>query len=311
MVFLGSYTADGLAVADVDPSTGALTVTSTVAVPDASWLAVSGRFLYAANEHDGGSVTALDAKTLAVLGVRSTEGDGPTHLSVHPSGDFLLAANHGSGSVAVLPLSSDGLVGPACDVVRYPGGHAHQVVADPSGEWVLTVDIGHDAVHVYRLVDGRLLEHDQLAVGGGPRHVIWHPDGRHGYVVCEHEPLVVTVDWDASAGRLAVRDTHPTADRPYPGEGVVSADGRFLYVTNRGDNTIATFETAGTRLLDSVPTGGDWPRHAVLDPAEERLYVANQRSGTVTWLPRDTDSGRLSPVAGSTTVEAVAMVMFG
>jgi 6-phosphogluconolactonase (cycloisomerase 2 family) len=64
-------------------------------------------------------------------------------------------------------------------------------------------------------------------------------------------------------------------------------------------------------LLDSVPTGGDWPRHAVLDPAEERLYVANQRSGTVTWLPRDTDSGRLSPVAGSTTVEAVAMVMFG
>jgi 6-phosphogluconolactonase (cycloisomerase 2 family) len=308
-VFVGSYTPDGLAVADVD-ATGALTVTATVpGVADVSWLATWGRFLYAANEHDGGSVTVVDTETLAVLGVQSVEGDAPTHLSVHRDG-WLLVANYGSGSVTVLPLRADGTLGPPTDVVRYaPGSHAHQILTDPSGRWVLVVDLGTDSVHVYELVAGRLRLRRGIEAGPGPRHLVWHPDGRRAYLVCENAPQVIVCSWDA--GTLTPLGTYQIADDGYPGEGVVSADGGFLYVTNRGPNTVATFALGEFRLVDTTSTGGDWPRHATLGPDGRRLYVANQRSGTLTWLPLDPARGTPGPVAGTTTMKAVAVVLSG
>ena len=98
----------------------------------------------------------------------------------------------------------------------------------------------------------------------------------------------------------------------FPAEVLVAPDGRFVYVTNRGDNSIATFAVHDDRLalLDTISCGGDWPRHATLDPTGQHLYVSNQRSGTVAWLPRDPAGGLLSPVAGTTEATAVAMVMF-
>lgn len=306
MPYLGSYTADGLAVAAVDPD-GSLRLTGTVpGVADASWLALDDEFLYATNERDGGTVTVVDRKTLAVTAKRPSGGDAPTHLCVHPDG-FLLVANYGSGTVAVLPIAG----GEASDVVRYPdGARAHQVLVDPSGEWVLAVDIGTDSIHVHRLADGKLLPHRRITAGPGPRHLVWHPDGTRAYLVCEYAPQVITLTWDD--GTLTAHGTYTTAARGNPGEGVVSADGRYLYVTNRGPNTVTTFAVVGNELLplQAVATGGDWPRHATLDPAERALYVANQRSGTVTRLPRDPESGLLLPVAGTTSAEAVAMVLF-
>jgi 6-phosphogluconolactonase (cycloisomerase 2 family) len=303
MAFVGSYTADGLAVADV-AADGALTVTATLPVPDVSWLATHGRFLYATNERDGGSVTVVDTTTFAILGVQPVDGDAPTHLSVH--GDSLLVANYGSGGVSVLPLRADGTVGPPTDVVRYPAGsHAHQVLAEPRGRWVLVVDLGTDSVHVYELADGRLHRLRSVGAGPGPRHLVWHPDGERAYLVCENAPQVIVCAW--AGGTLTPLGTHRIADDGFPGEGVVSADGRFLYVTNRGPNTVVTCALDEFRLVDTVPTGGDWPRHATLDPDGRRLYVANQRSGTITWLPL-APGGRPGPVAGTTTVEAVAVV---
>ncbi len=308
MAFVGSYTPDGLTVADVD-ATGALTVTATVGVPDVSWLATRGRLLYATNEHDGGSVTVLDAQTLAVLGVRSVDGDAPTHLSVHPGGDSLLVANYGSGSVTVLPLRADGTLGPPTDVVRYgSGSHPHQVVTDPDGHWVLVVDLGTDSVHVYQLAGGRLRRRQRVEAGQGPRHLVWHPDRTRAYLVCENAPQVIAYSWHD--GTLTPLGTCRIAEDGYPGEGVVSADGRFLYVTNRGPNTVTTFALDGFSLVDTTSTGGDWPRHATLTPDGRRLYVANQRSGTVTWLPLDPKSGRPGPVGGTTTMKAVAVVLF-
>lgn len=305
MPFLGSYTADGLAVAAADPATGRLTVTATVpGVPAASWLAVSGRRLYATNERTPGSVSVVDTETLAVSDVRPVDGDEPTHLAV--VGGFLLVANHGSGSVTVLPLAG----GPPTEVVRYPAGaHAHQVLPDPTGRWVVAVDLGTDSVRVYGLAAGRLREHDRVRVGPGPRHLAWHPDGRRAYLVCEHAAQVVPCSWED--GTLTPVGAHPIAGDGYPAEGVVSPDGRYLYVTNRGPDTVAVFALDEFRLVDTVSCGGGWPRHATLDPTGRWLYVANQRSGTVTWLPRDPDSGLLGRVAGTTRVEAVAMVLFG
>ena len=291
----------------------------------ASWLASHGRFLYATNEEDPvGSVTALDPTNLAVLNTQPTEGGAPTHLSVHPSGRYLLTANYGSGSVAVLPLASDGRIGPLSDLVQHTGGsggqpHAHQIITDPTGRWVLAVDLGNDSVYVYQLDNGKLQQHQQFVVttGTGPRHLVFHPSGTHAYLVCEDSSQVIVFAWNAERGSLTagqiIGTVEPGAVTPnFPGEGVVSPDGRFLYVTNRGDDSIATFAVSGTTLtlLNTIPCGGDWPRHAGLDPTGRHLYVSNQRSGTVTWLPRDPASGALSPVAGQTAATAVAMVLF-
>jgi 6-phosphogluconolactonase (cycloisomerase 2 family) len=305
-----------------------LTVAAVVPdVPDASWLALShdGRFLYATNEQGpAGSVTALDRSALTVLNKQSTGGSAPTHLSVDPGGRFLLVANHGSGSVAVLPLGADGRIEPVSDLVHHSGGtggppHAHQVITDPTGRWVLAVDIGNDSVYVYRLEDGKLRQHQQFVVaaaGTGPRHLVFHPGGAHAYLVCEYKSQVIVCAWDASRGHLADGQIIGTVDSPvpvnFPGEGVVSPDGRFLYVTNRGDDSIATFAVHGATLalLGTIPCGGHWPRHVGLDPNGRHLYVSNQRSGTVTWLPRDPSSGSLSPATGQTSATAVAMVLF-
>lgn len=331
MAYVGSYTSEGgvgLATASVDPATGTLTAGPTVpGVPDASWLARStdGRYLYATNEQEPiGSVTALDLSGPAVLNQQSTGGGAPTHLSVHPSGRYLLAANYGSGSVAVLPLSSSGRLDPLTDLVRHKGSqpHAHQIITDPSGRWVLSVDLGDDSVYVYRLdlATGKLHLSDQVTVatGSGPRHLVFAPSGDQAYLVCEHSSQVIVCDWHPSGGKLAtgqvIGTVLPGAVTPnFPAEGVVAPDGRFLYVTNRGDNSIATFAVHGTEiaLLGTTPCGGDWPRHATLDPTGRHLYVSNQRSGAVAWLPRDPGSGLLSPATGTTKATAVAMVLFG
>jgi 6-phosphogluconolactonase len=328
VAYVGSYTGEGgvgLATASVDPATGTLTVGPTVpGVPDASWLACSpdGRYLYATNEQEPtGSVTALDLAGPVVLNQQSTEGGAPTHLSVHPSGRYLLAANYGSGSVAVLPLLPSGGLGPLTDLVRHKGSqpHAHQVVTDPSGQWVLAVDLGDDSVYVYQLdlETGKLHLSGQttVATGSGPRHLVFAPSGSRAYLVCEYSSQVIVCDWDPAGGKLTTGQVVGTVSpgvQNFPGEVLVAPDGRFVYVTNRGDNSIATFAAHNDRLalLGTVSCGGDWPRHATLDPTGRHLYVSNQRSGTVTWLPRDPASGLLSPVAGTTEATAVVMVLF-
>jgi 6-phosphogluconolactonase len=301
--FVGSYRPDGLAILDGDA------VVATLDVPNASWLAFSPdrTRLYAVNESGAGSVTVLDAETLAVLEKRPSGGAEPTHLDLH--GDSVLVAHYASGTIAVLTPALE-----PTDMVAFPeGAHAHQVVTDPSGRWVLGVDIAGDAIHVYTLEHGKLREHARVTATGGPRHIAFHPDGHRAYVVCEYVSQVIVFGWND--GELSERTTVGTVDTAienYPGEVLVAPDGRFVYVTNRGDNSVATFAVDGDTLrpLGTVPTGGDWPRHAALDPSGRWLYVANQRSGTLTWLPRDPTTGLLSTMVGSVSVPEVAMVLF-
>jgi len=335
--FLGSYSTsggDGLDLASTDTANGTVTVGAKVTgVPDASWLAYSldRSHLYTTNEDANGTVTALrltDPARPTVLNTQSTKGEGPTHLSVHPSGKYLLAANYGTGSVAVLPLHADGGIGTLTDLVTHTGGtggapHAHQIVTDPSGNWVLAVDLGTDSVYVYQLdlTTGKLGLHDQIVVakGSGPRHLAFHPNATHGYLVTEDSSEVIVFGWDATRGKLTpgqiVGTLGPNPTTPnYPAEIAVSGDGAFVYVTNRGDNSLATFAVGGggasLTLLGTTSVGGDWPRHFALDPTERWFVVANQNSGTVTWLPRDPNTGLPSPVAGQVAVAAVAVVLF-
>jgi len=311
-VYLGSF-GSSLRVGSVDDA-GTLTVTGTVdGVPDASYLAFHDRFLYTTNEQSTGRVTAIDRTTNTVLNSQSSRGAAPTHVSVHPDG-YLLTANYTSGSVVVHRLADDGSIGESTDLVEHEdGSHAHQVLPDPSGRWVLAVDLGTDSVYVYGFADGRLSPHQQLRLpaGAGPRHLAFHPSGEFVYVLGELRPEITVAAWDD--GALTPGQVIPTSGAGnFPAEIVTSSDGRFVYASNRGDNTIAAFAVAGDRLtpLGTTPTGGDWPRHCTLSPDERRLYVANERSGLVTWLPRDPATGELGAVEGAAPVPRVGIVAF-
>ncbi|MFB7823904.1 lactonase family protein [Streptomyces hydrogenans] len=336
--YLGSFTSAGgrgVLAADVDPATGGLTVTGgTDAVADPSYLTLAGGVLYAVSETDPGAVAALDPEGPAPRPLGApvpVGGSGPTHLSV--AAGHLLTAHYTSGSVSVLPLAADGTPGPVTAVLHHEGSgpvadrqagpHAHQILPDPSGRWVLSVDLGTDSVRVCALdpATGALRPHGEttLRPGYGPRHLAFHPDGGHLYVVGELEPAVTVCRWDAERGEPTPLAEIPLADTDgagpaYPSAVVVAPDGRFVWVAVRGTDTLAVLvlSPAGDEAIRSatVSCGGSWPRDLALDPSGRRLYAANERSGDVTWFDVDPETG--TPVrAGSVEVPAVTCVVFG
>ena len=258
-----------------------------------------GRVLYAALERedvDGGVLAFHPDGT--VLGLESSGGVGPCHVAVHPNGHWLFTANYNSGSVGVLPVYEDGglgalheisaHIGSGPDADRQEGPHVHQIVVDPSGRWILAVDLGTDEVVVYCFDDGEL-EGPRMAAlepGTGPRHLVFAPDGRTAYVAGELDSSLTRCAWDAEKGELTPGDRirvlpENVSVTNYPAAVLISADGRNVYVTNRGHDSIAVVDTEAFALRDTVPCGGTWPRDAAFTPDGSGMYVANQTSGTV------------------------------
>lgn len=324
-LFLGTYTSvedggTGIGLATYDPESGRITGAGTVTgVGDPSYLAVhpDGRTLYAVNERENGGVTAIrlggKGKPHQVLGTRSTGGAGPCHLSVHPGGRWLLSANYGSGSVAVHPIDASGALGERTDLVTHSspapgpgqqGPHAHQFVTSPDGGHVLAVDLGTDTVYTYRLdlARGTLTEvsRDRTRPGAGPRDLAFHPGGRYAYLANEVDNTVAVCAYSPATGRLSIGEAQPTgtgSGTSYPAQFVVSADGRFAYLANRGHNSLTRYaieaDGARLRLLDTVPVAGDFPRQIALSPYGNLLFAANQRSSTVSVFRVDPASGEL------------------
>ncbi|CAM5316398.1 hypothetical protein SXANM310S_04625 [Streptomyces xanthochromogenes] len=337
--FIGSFTTaggNGVTAVAVDTRTGALTpLGSSAAVADPSYLAVSenGAVLYAVGESADGTAAAFDIGGDAprLLGdpvpVRAA---GPTHLAL--AAGHLVTANYTSGSVTALPLRPDGGLGPATSVLahhgsgpdpdRQRGPHAHQVLAAPGGRWVVSVDLGTDSVRVCELGPdtGALRLHAETALrpGSGPRHLAFHPGGRHAYVLNELTPTLTVCRWDAEAGVLEplhevrVVEDGVSADT-YPSEVVVAHDGRFVWAANRGHDSIAVLALdasgAQARLVTTVDCGGHWPRDLTLDPSGRRLYASNERSGDVTWFDIDEATG-VPARAGSLDAPAASCLVF-
>ncbi|GAA0910107.1 lactonase family protein [Streptomyces thermoalcalitolerans] len=320
-LYLGTYTSaegggTGIGLAVYDPATGAVTGRGTLTgVTDPSYLAVhpDGRTLYAVAEGQDGRVTAIRLADRRILGTRSTGGAGPCHLSVHPTGRWLLSANYTSGSVAVHPIDDSGALGERTDLVTHSGPppgpgrqgpHAHQIVTSPDGGHVLAVDLGTDTVHTYRLDtrSGRLTEAARAHTrpGAGPRHLTFHPGGRFAYLANEVDNTVAVCAYDPATGRLTIGEPQSTgADEGtnYPAQFLVTGDGRFAYLANRGHNSLARYaveaDGARLRLLGTTPVAGDFPRQIALSPDGGLLFAANQRSGTVSVFHVDRASGAL------------------
>ncbi|MER6996074.1 lactonase family protein [Streptomyces sp. NPDC000410] len=341
--FIGSFTSAGgrgIITAAVDARTGALTETAeTGAVANPSYLALGaadgGPVLYAVSEQDEGAVGALrvsdDKQPPRLIGAPvAVGGAGPTHLAV--AAGRLLTANYTSGSVSVLPVGPTGEPVAPARVLRQEGRgphperqrepHAHQVLPDPTGRWILVTDLGTDSVHVCALDPdtGGLVEHGQTALrpGTGPRQLAFHPSGRYAYVLGELEPAVTVCRWDSGAGVLEPLGVTPVLPEGYTGSAypsavVVAPDGRFLWVAIRGHDSLAVLalSAGGERaeLVTTVPCGGHWPRDLALDPTGSRLYAANERSGDVTWFAVDPVTG-VPRRSGSIEAPAASCVIF-
>ncbi|WP_405984406.1 lactonase family protein [Streptomyces sp. NBC_00872] len=337
-LFLGTYTSaagggTGVGLATYDPATGAVSGTGTLTgVENPSYLAVhpDGGTLYTVDEQQNGGVTAIalaEDGDHRILGTRSTGGAGPTHLSVHPRGRWLLSANYTSGSVAVHPVDPSGALGERTDLVTHSapppgpgqdGPHAHQIISSPDGGHVLAVDLGNDTVYTYRLDTsaGTLAQvsYARLRPGAGPRHLTFHPSGAYAYLANELDNTVVVCAYDPGSGLLTPGEPQSTgtggADGGFPAQLVVTGNGAFAYLANRGPNTLTRYAVgaggATLRLLDTVPVGGDFPRQLALSPDGNLLFAANQRSNSVTVFHVDQDGGGLRP-AGEPFTSPVAV----
>jgi len=297
-----------------------------------SFLAVDAkrRLLFAVNEvgefggkpTGGVSAFTIDARkgTLALINQQSSMGAGPCHLALDRSGRHLLVANYSSGSVAVLPVAAGGRLGAASASVQHTGSsvnperqkgpHAHCVTIDRANRFAFVCDLGLDKVMVYRFdaQRGTLTPHNPpfapLKPGAGPRHMVFRPDGAFAYVVNELTSTVTTFRYDAGAGALhevqTVSSLPPHFDGANTGAEIdVHPSGKWLYVSNRGHNSVVLFDidaASGTlAYVEEQGTGGFTPRHFGIDPSAAYLAVGNQNSSTILVARIDASRGRLKP----------------
>jgi len=262
------------------------------------------------------SAFAIDPKTgdLTLLNQQSSEGAGPCHLVVDRTGRNVLVANYGGGNVAVLPIGEDGRLKPASSIRAHEGSgptkgrqetpHAHGIYLDAAERFALSPDLGADRVFVYRFDAAKGTLEPQgagaLEPGSGPRHVAFHPSGKYLYAINELLSTVTAFTYDAEKGALAAVQTVSALPAGFSGtswtaEVAVSSDGRFVYGSNRGDDSLAVFRVeAGTGRLTPaghVPVGGKNPRHFTLDPTGRFSLAGHQGSGTIAVLRLDPKTG--------------------
>jgi 6-phosphogluconolactonase len=349
----------GIHLFQVDRSTGAMTPTGVYELgtsPSCLALNAAGTRLYSVNETDRagegkeGTVSAFTINRtdgqLTLLNTVRSGGAGPTYVSMHPSGKFLLVANYFGGSVAVLPILLDGRLGAATDIKQdkgtvgpkrpthappgsfafsgHDGTHAHMIAADPSGRFVLHVDLGLDRMFVWKFDErgGVLAPNDPPAVslppGDGPRHFFFHPNGRWCYSLQEEGSNIVLFDYDAAKGRLASRQTISSlppgfAGSSFASEIMVSGDGRFVYTGNRLHDSIGIFSVGNNgelRFIGEEWTRGNYPRSFNFDPTGRFLYVCNQRADHVAVFRVDRTTGRLAFSGHYTPVGNPSIIVF-
>ena len=311
----------GINVYRVDPVSGAWSHEQLLEIVNPSFLALdrAQRFLYAVHaDLEEVSAYAIDKQNghITALNRQSCGGKNPVHLSIDPTGRWIITANYTAGSVGVVPIEKDGTLGPRADLVslkgdpgpdrvRQAGSHPHEAVFDPSGRFVAVPDLGLDRIFVFRLdpASGKLAPNDPPSAAtrkrAGPRHIAFHPTMPFAYVVNELASTVVTYRFDPQRGSLQPIQDLPATPASYMGELssaeiAVAPNGRFVYASNRCNNTIASFavdrRTGTLTPAGWAPTHGNSPRFFGLDPAARYLYAANADEGFGPKEEKNTDT---------------------
>ena len=338
IVYVGTYTTRGQGIYrySMNPTTGELTLLGVTGDQlNPSFLAIDPqqRYLYAGNEianyegRQSGSVSAFAIEpdgNLRFLNRQPTEGRNPAHVSVDPTGRYVMAANYSgtttnAGNLAVIPIQRNGSLSAPTDVVVHQGTlgprqtapHAHMVLSDFSGRFVLANDLGLDTTFIYRL-DGdagklRPSDPDTLgaASGAGPRHLAFHPNGRFVFILHELDSTLRSLSWDSQRGVMQQVQILSTLPEGYVGINstahvVVAPSGRFVYASNRGHNSIAVFsvnpETGAMAFIERIWTYGQTPRNFAIDPSGAFMYVAHQDTDNIVSFQVNQTTGRLTPI---------------
>jgi 6-phosphogluconolactonase len=273
------------------------------------------KFLYAANENgDQGVLGTVSAYAigsangkLTPLNWVSSKGGAPCHLAIDRSGKWLAVANYAGGSIAVLPIQSDGRLGDAVALDPRQGSHPAGVLFSPDNRFLLAADRGLDRIQVYRFdaAKGAIAASETAAIPG-VRHFAFHPSGKALYAVSEKASAVSAFHWNAGTGVLQEFQTVPTIPEGFGGvntaaEIAVNPAGTMLYASNRGLDALAQFAIDGEKLsltiMEYPPVMGRTPRHFALDPTGAYLFAANQDSADLTVFRVHPRTGQLQPAA--------------
>jgi len=263
---------------------------------------------------------------LTRLGDVRAGGGGTTHLAFDRRSSTLITANYGGASSASIPVGADGVPGAPTSILHMTGSgphrrqaapHPHGAWIDPAGRFALMADLGADRVWIlpfdsaaqkYAVADPAAHAPYVSPPGSGPRHLAAHPDGRTLYLICELTAEIHTLGWDARAGVLTHRQTVSLNSPGFTGAGsgaeiAVSRDGRFVYASNRGENSLVVFavdrRTRALTQIQSLPSGGDKPWHFAIHPNGRWLLVANRDANAIRVFAVDPRSGRLTDTGRS------------
>jgi 6-phosphogluconolactonase len=335
-VYTGCYTTpdrdgqgNGINVYQMDPGSGVWSHVQLLdGIGNPSWLTPGpdGRTLYSVhggNDFSEVSAYRIDPASgrLTPLGAQACGGPNPVAISISPLVPYAVVAVYNAGKVAALPVNPDGSLGPMSDLftlIGEPGphpteqnvSHPHHIPFDPTGQHFIVPDKGYDRTYVFRVdgETGKIVPSAQGSVvarpGAAPRHLAFHPTAAYAYQCNEIDSTVTTFGYDAATGRLDELEIQTTLPADFSGrnstaEIMVAPSGRFVYVSNRGHNSIAIFavDPASGRLtpVGWEPTQGAQPRYFSLDPSGRFLYAANQASHTIVTFRVDQEHGTLTP----------------
>jgi 6-phosphogluconolactonase len=348
LVFVTSFAAAGngaIRAYHLDRGTGKLNPTATTkGVPNPFFLALSPdrRFLYSIHAPQfGGSsdekVAAYEIRNrageLRLLNEQSSRGTASCYLQVDATGKTVLVANYSSGSVASLPIHKDGSLGEAASFVQHVGSsvnqsrqqapHAHSIIVSPDNRFAFAADLGLDQVVAYRLDAGKAKlgtprqPFVRTPPGVGPRHITFHPNGKQLYAINELANSVTAFDYDARSGVLIEKQTISTVPAGFTGTSYcadvkITPDGRFLYGTNRGHDSVAAYRIADDgrlSLIEIEPSLGKGPQNLLITPDGGWLLCANMPGNNVVSFRIDPENGKISPAGTPTQITSPSCIM--
>lgn len=336
-VYFGTHRAGtniGFSLAHFDTDTGVLTKPQfLIESPAPAFFTIhsDGRHLYTCNSGSPGRVSAyeIEPHTGALKFLNRLPAGGPdtSYVSLDQTGHFLLAANYSGGNIAVFAIKPDGSLGERTAFVQHTGSsvnpvrqthpYAHSIIVDPSNRFALVADLGVDKVFVYHFneQDGSLQTNNppfvNITPGSGPRHVKFHPNGKWVYLISEIASTVTAFNWDSTNGSLTQFQSVSALPANFKGvntsaEIVVHPNGKFLYASNRGDNTVAVFaidQTTGRlTLVEHVPSGGKMPRNFAFDPTGKWIICSNHDSNLAVVFRVDENTGKLTQTGDPVSV---------
>jgi len=326
---------NGISLGHFNTDTGALTkpvLAAQAEGPSFFVLSADGKHLYSCFEVSNEvAAYAVDGPTgaLKLLNKKPSGGSGPCHISLDKTGHYALVANYNSGTVAVFAILPDGSMGEQTGadqhtgkgVVpdRQEGPHAHCVITDPTNHFALCADLGVDKIYVYQFdaATGKIMPNTPafgtVKPGLGPRHLVFHPNGKVLYCIDEVGSAVTAFNWDGATGTLKEFQTITTLPADFKefnkdAEIMFHPNGKFLYASARGHDAIAVFaidpKSFMLSLVQDAPVGGKTPRYYSFDPSGKWVIAGHQDSDTVAVFSVDDKTGKLTQHGGTMAAPA-------